>query len=163
MLPRCTASNLELKSFLILLRSRSAGRVLARSMDPSEPPGVLLDPFAGNASDVVSLLNGLRELYSVLQKAWPELSFEPSYEDLMKDEVAGRHCAQFLGSWQHPMGTCLLGKVLDARLGLRGVRGLWVADASVLPDWALAGHPDAGIRAVGSLVATFAAEDSGAA
>ncbi|CAE7204065.1 RPS9B [Symbiodinium sp. CCMP2592] len=165
MLPHCTKSEgpqLELKSFLILLRSRSdAGRVLARSMDPSEPPGVLLDPFAGNASDVASLLRGLRELYGVLQKAWPELSFEPSYEDLMKDDVAGRHCAQFLGSWQHPMGTCRVGKVLDARLGVRGVRGLWVADASALPDWALAGHPDAGVRALGSLVATFAAEDSG--
>eukprot|EP00439_Symbiodinium_sp_Y106_P018906 s5478_g2.t1 len=165
MLPRCTKGQglLELKSFLILLRSRSGGRVLARSMDPSEPPGVLLDPFAGNASDVTSLLHGLRELYGLLQKSWPELSFEPSYEDLMKDDVAGRHCAQFLGSWQHPMGTCRLGKVLDARLAVRGVRGLWVADASALPDWALAGHPDAGVRALGSLIATFAAEDSGAA
>ena len=162
MLPQCRAEKIELKSFLILLRSRTAGRVVARSMDPAEPPGILWDPFAGNASDAWSLLLGLREIYSLLQAAWPELSFEPSYEAMVEDGFAGQHFAQSLGSWQHPMGTALLGPVLDSRLRVRGVEDLWVADGAALPDWALAGHPDAGIRALGSLVATFAAEDGAA-
>ena len=160
MIPKCASGRMELKSFLILLRSRTLGRVLARSMDSSEPPGVLLDPFAGNASDVWSLLTGLRELYRLLRDAWPELSFDPPFTALMEDSFAGQHCAQVLGSWQHPMATAQLGAVLDPELRVRGVRKLWVADASALPDWALAGHPDAGIRALGSLAASFAAKEA---
>ena len=37
----------------------------------------------------------------------------------------------------HPVGTCRMGKdanaVVDARLRVRGVDGLWVADCSVMP------------------------------
>ncbi|CAE7684709.1 unnamed protein product, partial [Symbiodinium pilosum] len=121
------------------------------------PPGVLFDPFAGNASDAWSLLRGLQDAYKVFE-AWPDLSFDPPFASLMDDGFTGQYCAQNLGSWQHPMGTAQLGHVLDSRLRVRGVKNLWVADASALPDWALAGHPDAGIRVLGSLVASFAAE-----
>ena len=77
----------------------------------------------------------------------------------MKDGFGGQYCARHLGLWQHPMGSARIGSVLDHRLRVKGVGQLYVADASALPDWALAGHPDAGIRAVGSLVAEFATQD----
>ena len=35
--------------------------------------------------------------------------------------------------YAHPVGTCALGSVVDARLGVLGVEGLSVADASVIP------------------------------
>jgi choline dehydrogenase len=33
----------------------------------------------------------------------------------------------------HPVGTCAMGAVVDAELRIRGVEGLRVADASVMP------------------------------
>jgi choline dehydrogenase-like flavoprotein len=33
----------------------------------------------------------------------------------------------------HPVGTCAIGTVVDSQLRVRGVEGLYVADASVMP------------------------------
>jgi choline dehydrogenase-like flavoprotein len=33
----------------------------------------------------------------------------------------------------HPVGTCAIGTVVDPKLRVRGVQGLYVADASVMP------------------------------
>ncbi|PWU46675.1 hypothetical protein DLJ46_17205 [Micromonospora globispora] len=44
-----------------------------------------------------------------------------------------------VGSYHHPVGTCAMGPdpergaVVDSRGAVHGVRGLWVADASVMP------------------------------
>ena len=99
------------------------------------------------------------EVYQLLVQAFPSPDFDPPLDSLMKDGFGGQYCAQHLGLWQHPFGSARIGAVLDHQLRVRGVEDLYVADASALPDWALAGHPDAGIRAVGSLVAQFAAAD----
>lgn len=37
-------------------------------------------------------------------------------------------------SYHHPIGTCAMGTVVDERCRVLGVDGLWVVDASVLPD-----------------------------
>jgi choline dehydrogenase-like flavoprotein len=34
----------------------------------------------------------------------------------------------------HPLGTCAMGRVVDESLRVRGVEGLRVVDASVMPD-----------------------------
>ena len=39
-----------------------------------------------------------------------------------------------VGSYHHPVGTCAMGTVVDARGAVHGVAGLWVADASVFPE-----------------------------
>ncbi|MBV8848344.1 MAG: hypothetical protein JOZ16_02030, partial [Methylobacteriaceae bacterium] len=33
----------------------------------------------------------------------------------------------------HPVGTCAIGSVVDPELRVRGIEGLYVADASVMP------------------------------
>ena len=38
-----------------------------------------------------------------------------------------------VSSYHHPVGTCAMGSVVDARGAVHGVDGLWVADASVMP------------------------------
>jgi choline dehydrogenase len=37
------------------------------------------------------------------------------------------------GSVYHPVGSCAMGAVVDAKLRVRGIAGLRVADASVMP------------------------------
>ena len=123
--------------------------------DATEAPAILNNPFVGDGIDAWQLIHGLREVYQLLKALGSLREFDPPQESLMKDGFAGQYCAQHLGLWQHPMGSARMGSVLDHHLRVRGVGKLYVADASALPDWALAGHPDAGIRAVGSLVATI--------
>lgn len=164
LIPRCLESGghqqTELKGYLILLRSMKGGRVVVRSTDPAEPPAVLNNPFAGDGGDAWLLLHGLREVYQRLKASLPGASFDPPSDSIMEDSLGGQYCAQHLGLWQHPMGSARIGPVLDNSLRVRGVEGLYVADASALPDWALAGHPDAAIRALGALVAQFATQDA---
>ena len=160
LIPRCRGQNMELKGYLILLKSEmKSGRVVVRSRDATEAPAILNNPFVGDGIDAWQLIHGLREVYQLLKALGSLREFDPPQESLMKDGFAGQYCAQHLGLWQHPMGSARMGSVLDHHLRVRGVGKLYVADASALPDWALAGHPDAGIRAVGSLVAQFATED----
>ena len=116
-------------------------------------------PFFGSFCSAGLVKVKLAEEVYQLLKAFPSPDFDPPLDSLMKDGFGGQYCAQHLGLWQHPFGSARIGPVLDHQLRVRGVEDLYVADASALPDWALAGHPDAGIRAVGSLVAQFAAAD----
>jgi choline dehydrogenase len=41
-----------------------------------------------------------------------------------------QHCSRTIF---HPVGTCVMGAVVDAELRVRGVEGLRVVDASVMP------------------------------
>eukprot|EP00435_Cladocopium_sp_Y103_P066260 s822_g28.t1 len=161
LIPRCRGQNMELKGYLILLKSEmKSGRVVVRSRDATEAPAILNNPFVGDGIDAWQLIHGLREVYQLLKANLGSLrEFDPPQESMMKDGFGGQYCAQHLGLWQHPMGSARIGSVLDHHLRVRGVGELYVADASALPDWALAGHPDAGIRALGSLVAQFATQD----
>ena len=161
LIPRCREKNIELKGYLILLRTQiKGGRVVVRSTDAADPPAILNNPFAGDGADAWVLLLGLREVYELLKGTFPDANFDPPVDSIMQDALGGQYCAQHLGLWQHPMGSARIGPVLDHDLHVRGVQGLYVADASALPDWALAGHPDAAIRALGALVAKFATQDA---
>jgi choline dehydrogenase len=56
-----------------------------------------------------------------------------------------------VGSYYHPVGTCRMGAdadaVVDPELRVRGMTGLRVADASVLPTITNA-HPNATVLAI---------------
>jgi choline dehydrogenase-like flavoprotein len=54
----------------------------------------------------------------------------------------------------HPMGTCSMGKVTDARGRVHGARGLYVADASLLPS-SIGVNPQITIMALAARAAHF--------
>jgi choline dehydrogenase-like flavoprotein len=64
----------------------------------------------------------------------------PDEATVADDEQLRTHCLQFHGTGYHPAGTCRMGAaddpeaVVDPRLHLRGIEGLLVADASVMPE-----------------------------
>ncbi|OQV02229.1 hypothetical protein CLAIMM_07463 [Cladophialophora immunda] len=60
----------------------------------------------------------------------------------------------------HPLGTCALGKVVDERLRVVGVRGLRVVDASVLP-MEVSANTMATVYAIGEKGAAMVKEDRG--
>ncbi len=127
---------------VILLHPKSSGTVSLRSPDPFDSPVIdpryLTDP-AGE--DVAALVRGLRLARRVLTKE-PLASFvdhelEPG-EGAMTDEDLVRHIRRLSQTLYHPVGTCRMGtdtrSVVDLQLRVRGLDGLRVVDASVMPS-----------------------------
>jgi choline dehydrogenase len=65
-----------------------------------------------------------------------------------------------VGTYNHPVGTCGIGRVVDARLRISGVEGLRVADASVMPRIPRA-NTNLAAMAIGLRAGSLIAKDEG--
>ena len=123
----------------VLLRPRSSGTVALANPDPQSAP--LIDPcFYSEPDDLDDMLRGLRLARRILEApAWQrvrgaEVRPGPAAQsdDALKDYIRASSVTCF-----HPVGTCRMGKdsqdVVDAQLRVRGVEGLRVVDASIMP------------------------------
>jgi choline dehydrogenase len=121
------------------LRPESKGSVHIRSADPTEPPAIVAN-YLTDERDRKTSIAGLR-----LAR---RLANQPSLKSLVvrevrpgpeadSDEALLEHYAKLGSTSYHPVGTCKMGSdpmaVVDQRLRVRGVRGLRVADASIMP------------------------------
>jgi len=120
----------------VLITPKSRGRLTLRSADPAHKPRILTNSLA-EPEDVAVMLEGMRiarelvarePLRSVVRR---ELFPGPGAGDL-EDDLRRR--VELL---YHPVGTCRMGTddgaVVDEHLRVRGVDGLRVADASIMP------------------------------
>jgi choline dehydrogenase len=130
----------------IVLRPRSRGTVSLRSADPLAPPAI--DPCAlEDPEDVRLLAEGVLHARRVL--AAPALAQEIDEVLAPADgEDVGAFVRERAHAMFHPVGTCKMGvdelAVVDPELRVRGVDGLRVADASVMPA-IVGGHPNAAV------------------
>lgn len=124
-----------------MLYPQSRGTVTIGSADPQQPPRI----DAGNLTvdaDWAFLRRGIRYVEE-LGRQTPlrpfvarQLSPEPGSSDAEIDE----HIRRTLMTAHHPLGTCKMGvdtdemAVVDTELRVRGVDGLRVVDAAVMPD-----------------------------
>ncbi len=121
------------------LRPESKGSVHATSPAPDKPPAIS-HTFLSEGIDRACLLAAMRivrRLVSAPPLAWLEpVEFAPG--------LAARTDAELLDfvtrsaeTTYHPVGTCKMGHddlaVVDDRLRVRGIAGLRVADASIMP------------------------------
>ena len=123
------------------LRPTSRGSVRIRSRDTDEAP-VIRPNYLSTPEDqrvAVDALRLVRQVVSMpaLQKYRPE-EYKPGASLTTDDELL--HGAREIGTTIfHPVGTAKMGiesdpmAVTDARLRVRGVEGLRVIDASVMP------------------------------
>jgi choline dehydrogenase len=117
------------------------GEVTLRSADPLEQPAINLNFFADDL-DIVAMREGIRFSYDVLTKGegFRDL-VEAEYPwdmPLGSDEEMKRAVLDRCQTAFHPCGTARLSGsveqgVVDGRLRVHGIRGLRVADASVMP------------------------------
>jgi len=121
------------------LRPESRGRIRIKHPDPYAYPAI--EPnYLATALDRVTAVAGLRATRAITQSRAmrPFVSEEllPGPQARTDDELleAAREIAQTI---YHPVGTCAMGRgpnaVVDERLRVRGVGGLRVVDASVMP------------------------------
>jgi choline dehydrogenase len=123
----------------LLLDPESRGAVTLRSHDPAESPHILLN-FLDSERDRAKLRAMIRFARTFF--ATPPASELVAAElgpgaQAESDEEIDAWNRQLVMSGGHPVGTCAMGSgpaaVLDARLRVRGVKGLRVVDASVMP------------------------------
>ncbi|MEL7022780.1 MAG: GMC family oxidoreductase N-terminal domain-containing protein [Pseudomonadota bacterium] len=121
------------------LRPKSRGSVRLNS--PSTHDAPLIDPnYLSHPEDIHTLKNGLRianrvmtapAMSDVVQSPTDPIVFE-------SDEALCETIRERADTIYHPVGTCRMGKdtasVVDPFLNVRGVTGLRVADASVMPS-----------------------------
>lgn len=123
-----------------LLRPKARGTVRLASPDPLAAP--LIDPrYADNEDDMIVMRAGLRWMRRVFE-ASPMADavigeFSPG-RDCQSDTDWDRYIRSTSQTVYHPVGSCRMGQddmaVVDPRLRVRGVEGLRVVDASIMPQ-----------------------------
>jgi choline dehydrogenase len=121
------------------LRPRSIGEVKLRSANPLEPPAI--DPnFLGDPYDWKLSMEGFRWGRRILSAP----SFAPFIRrehmpgaDVQSEEGVRDYIRRWAKTDYHPVGSCKLGNddlaVVDTPLRVRGIEGLRVIDASIMP------------------------------
>jgi choline dehydrogenase len=123
-----------------VVQPESRGKILAKSKDASEHPAIRPNAFSA-PRDMEAMLSGIRQARRIF--AAPALASHSVTElrpgpALSSDAELADYVTKNAGSVFHPVGTCRMGgdaaSVTDPQLRVRGIEGLRVIDASVMPN-----------------------------
>ncbi|MCT7353518.1 FAD-dependent oxidoreductase [Streptomyces sp. 15-116A] len=151
----------------VLLRPHSTGSISLASPDPLDKPVIdpryLSDP---DDADRAALLAGLDVCEQIIEKltsrglSTGRFLMPPGAEDLPRDRRGALALSDHAHTLYHPVGTARMGRdeasVVDPQLRVRGVEGLRVADASVMPT-IIRGHTNAPAIVIGERAADLLA------
>ena len=146
-------------------KPKSRGEIRLKSVDAADKP-VIDHRLIGHPDDMAALIAGAKKVQEIFKT--PALSrvtvggFTPSPVP-QTDEEWEQRIRNESGIGYHPVGTCRMGgdavSVVDPRLRVRGVAGLRVADASIMPVMPAA-NTNAPAIMVGEKAADMIAKDA---
>ncbi|MEM6475982.1 MAG: GMC family oxidoreductase N-terminal domain-containing protein [Pseudomonadota bacterium] len=142
-----------------VLRPESRGTVRLGSGDAADAP--VIDPnFLDDDRDIEVMRAGVRLSHRIAEA--PQLQeYGPTDRhpiDLNDDSALDELIRNRADTVYHPVGTCRMGanedSVVDPTLKVRGLEGLWIADASVMPK-IVSGNTNAPSIMIGERCADF--------
>jgi choline dehydrogenase len=144
-----------------LARPASRGSVTAVSPEPLAPPDIRLN-YLADPGDIGVLASGIRIAQRIFGSPaiapFIERETGPAAEDLES------YIRRTGSTVHHLVGTCRMGEddaaVVDSRLRVRGVQGLRVIDASIMPA-ITTGNTNAPTIMIGARGAAMVIEDHG--
>lgn len=152
--------------FAVLLRPKSRGSISLASADAKDAP-VIDHRFYSEKEDLEVILKGLKEARRIVHadafKKYQPTETVPG-NNIQEDDELKNYIRQFGGTIFHPVGTCKMGSdnqaVVDKRLRVRGIDGLRVADASIMPI-IVGGNTNAPSIMIGEKASDMIKEDNG--
>jgi choline dehydrogenase len=122
------------------LQPKSRGWVKLRSANPADPPRIQLNMF-DDPRDLDAMVRAIKLSRGIYSQAplrdliRGEVLPGPGTDD---EQALKEHIRRNAGHRSHPVGTCRMGHdalaVVDDHLRVRGISGLRIADASVMPE-----------------------------
>ncbi|KAJ8673431.1 hypothetical protein QAD02_004693 [Eretmocerus hayati] len=158
--------------FPMLMRPKSRGRILLRNSSPRAKPKIFAN-YLDHPEDIRIMIEGIRSAIEVsktkaMQKFGSELHDVPvlNCEHLRYDSDEYWECAirTFTVNIYHYSGTCKMAPksdptgVVDPRLRVKGIKGLRVADASIMPS-IITGHPNIPVIMIAEKLAAMVKAD----
>lgn len=148
------------------IRTESRGRVRLTSADPMSPPALNAN-YLATERDRQTIVAGLRQAQRICKMAplrdvietetWPGPAMATASDAELLEAIRDQVTTIF-----HPVGSVAMGDgdtaPLDARCRVRGVGGLRVVDASIMPS-IISGNTNAAVNMIGEKASDMILED----
>ncbi|WP_068084191.1 GMC family oxidoreductase [Novosphingobium rosa] len=129
----------RIEAGVVLLRPHSKGTLTLASANPDDMPRIQLN-LLSDKRDIDTMLRAVRQVRKIYQtqplKGLLKQEVSPGV-NAQSDEELTEYLRRSLYTVRHPVGSCRMGSdphsVVDPQLRVRGVAGLRIADASVIP------------------------------
>jgi len=146
-----------------VLRPYSMGNVGLNSSDAAAAPRI--DPnFLDDERDMVTMRAGVRQIHRFAETSpLSDYTLTDRYDTPLNDDDAlDQLIRDKADTVYHPVGTCRMGAdkdaVVDSRLKYKGLEGLYIADASIMPK-IVTGNTNAPSIMIGERCAEFVKAD----
>ena len=146
-----------------LMDPNGSGRLTLSSPDPLAPPHIELG-FDRNDADLAHLAEGIRLAWRLIEATTMSQAVQRAAglnaDTVGSDSMLREYILANLGSFNHPCGTAPMGleddpaAVTDQHGRVRGLHGLWIADASIMPR-GVSVPPNFTIMALGERIAAW--------